>query len=137
MALLRVQNRGAVFAGGVIVTSARYEATDTIHNENIGRLGGGAIKIVGGRVRLKRCKVNNNVARYGGGFDIVKQEDLAAEYTQIIVEDSEIMGNVVQETGAGFHLDAHDELIFRRVKIGNNTGERQYALFVVIHLSTS
>jgi hypothetical protein len=35
-----MQNRGSIFAGGVILTASSYNAFDTIHNDNWGRVGG-------------------------------------------------------------------------------------------------
>ena len=104
------------------MTSSVYEATDTIHNENWGRVGGGAVKVVGGQAKLKRCQVNGNSATYGGGFDIAKQGDLSTMFTELVVEDSEVMNNYVPDEGAGFVLDSFDAVTFKNVRIGNNTG---------------
>jgi len=120
---LTSQNRGSIFAGGVILTSSVYEATDTIHNDNWARIGGGAIKVIGSQARLKNCQVNGNTAGYGAGFDISKQGDLSSMLTDVVVEDSEILDNAVTGNGAGFYLDAFDAFTFRNVIIKNNTGE--------------
>lgn len=119
---LSLQNRGSIFSGGVIITSSIYEATNTVHEFNWGRVGGGALKLVGGTIRLKNCKVNSNSASYGGGFDIANQKDFSTMYTEVIVEDSEVRDNVVPQTGAGFHLDTFDAVLFRNVTFANNTG---------------
>jgi len=119
-----LQNRGNIFAGGVIVTSAIYEATDTIHNDNYGRVGGGGIKVVGGQLKMKGCQVNGNTATYGGGFDIAKQGDLSSLVTTILVEDTEVLNNVVPDRGGGFYLDSFDAAVFRNVKFQNNTATK-------------
>ena len=117
-------NRGNIFAGGVIITSAVYDATDTIHNNNWGRVGGGALKVVGGQLKLKNCQVNGNSAGYGAGFDISKQGDLSSLFTSILVEDTEVLDNAVPDKGGGFYLDSFDSATFRNVLFKNNTATK-------------
>lgn len=126
------RNTGSIFAGGLVVTSSIYEANDTVHNENYGRVGGGAVKVLGGTAILRRCQVNGNSAGYGAGFDIAESE-LSALPTNVLIEDTEVMNNVVPDRGAGFYLDSFDTCIFRNVRFGNNTGGFCFFLASFIH----
>jgi hypothetical protein len=73
---------------------------------------------------MKGCQVNGNTATYGGGFDIAKQGDLSTMFTNILVEDTEVLNNVVPDRGGGFYLDSFDAAIFRNVKFQNNTATK-------------
>ena len=118
-------NKGLIFAGGVIITTSSYDAVNTIHNSNYGRGSGGAIQLVGGKLRLKGCQMNDNLSGGdGAGLYVTNQKELGAVYTDALIEDSEIMNNVAKRMSGGFHLDAYDQVVFRNVKVGNNSAER-------------
>lgn len=116
-----LQNTGNIFAGGVIASTADYIAINTTHNNNVGRVGGGGVKLLGGKLILKGCQVNGNTATYGGGFDLSWQTTVS---TDILIEDTTVENNIVSDRGAGFYFDNHNSLIFRNVLLRNNTAAK-------------
>jgi hypothetical protein len=121
-----LQNSGNIFAGGILISAAVYDATDTNHNDNYARVGGGGVKVVVGNLKMKGCQVNGNTASYGAGFDIAKQGGVSKPImnTEILVEDTEVLNNVVPDRGGGFYLDSFDTATFRNVKFQNNSATK-------------